>query len=216
MGRVFVAESEELVAVSNGSKVLIVPHGEMSIKIKHEYRDYFASVLQALAFYEFFVREGVFETNAAVIKGPRGSLAISSPKGAEIVARRGELELAVRGKTLLSVGGTLESFKSVLELTVIWEPSIVPSKPVGHLRSYSSTATLVQAKDNMIAIALENPTEKDGAVELRSHHPLSKVTLSTPQDSLEMPPLRDIASFPVPRAFVGKVEVEFRQSLRMG
>ncbi|MEN2999664.1 MAG: hypothetical protein ABDH61_03730 [Acidilobaceae archaeon] len=216
MGQAFLSESRELVSVGNRSKVLLVPQGETGIRVGHGYRDYFVSVLQAVAFYEFFVTEGSFRTNAAVIRGPRGSLAISSPVGVEIIARRGEVELAFSGKTLLSAGGALESFKNLLELSVNWEPRRVPSKPLGHMRSYSSTAMLVKARENRVWIALENPTERDGAVELRSHYPLSRVTLETPRDRLEMPSAREIASFPVPRAFVGRAEVELRPLLRMG
>ena len=181
--------------------------GCMEITLEHPYRDYSVSLMHVLSFYRF-KGSGLFRGVSAVVEGPRGSLAISSPEVFEITAQRGSLVLRFKGELSLTLGGYVEASRLLLERSIRWDLSDVPSNPLGHVRSYRVQPVLVGFKDGVARFDVSNPTMADGVFEVKTYYPLMEARFSTMDGWVEARALRDSITIPAPRGYCGSVEVK--------
>jgi len=180
--------------------------GYMEITIEHPYRDYNVSLMHVLSFYKF-KGDGLFRGVSAVVEGPRGSLAIASPESFELIAYRGLLELKFKGELSLALGSYIEASRLLLERSTKWDVLDIPSKPLGHVRSYRVQPILTLFKDGIARFEIMNPTMVDGVFEIKTYYPLLEARLSTLGGWIEMKASRDSITIPSPRGYYGLAEI---------
>ncbi len=181
--------------------------GYMEVTIEHPYRDYNVSLMHVLSFYKF-KGEGSFKGVSAVIEGPLGSLAISSPEVFEITAYKGSLLLRFKGDLSLALGGYVEASRLLIERSVKWSICDTPLNPLGHVRSYRVQPVLVGLKEGIARFSVANPTMADGVFEIKTYYPLLEARFSTLGGWVEMKALRDSITIPSPKGYCGLVNVK--------
>ena len=181
--------------------------GSMEVTVEHPYRDYNVSLMHILSFYKF-KGDGLFRGVSAVIEGPRGSLAVASPRTFEITAYKGFVTLRFEGELSLAPGGYVEASRLLIERAVRWSVHETPSSPLGHVRSYRVQPILTSFEGEVARFAVVNPTMADGVFEVKTYYPLLEARFSTLGGWVEMRVLRDSITIPSPRGYCGLVEVK--------
>jgi len=188
--------------------------GSMEVTIEHPYRDYSVSLMHILSFYKF-KGDGLFRGVSAVIEGPRGSLAIASPRVFEITAHKGFITLKFNEELSLAPGGYVEASRLLIERSVRWGVHDIPSSPIGHVRSYRVQPVLTSFEGGVARFTVVNSTMADGVFEVKTYYPLLEARFSTLGGWVEMRALRDSITIPSPRGYCGVVEVKIgRATLR--
>jgi len=188
--------------------------GSMEVTIEHPYRDYSVSLMHILSFYKF-KGDGLFRGVSAVIEGPRGSLAIASPRVFEITAHKGFITLKFNEELSLAPGGYVEASRLLIERSVRWGVHDTPSSPIGHVRSYRVQPVLTSFEGGVARFTVVNSTMADGVFEVKTYYPLLEARFSTLGGWVEMRALRDSITIPSPRGYCGVVEVKIgRATLR--
>lgn len=208
-----VIASERLIAAATGSNLYLTSEDVVKINIGHPYHDFRISHLSVLSFFERWSHEEELRSNAIVIGGPVGSLALSSPSGLSARIRRGVIELEAR-ELVVSAGGEQEGFRGLIEAAVTWRPATVGAKPLGHVRSFSAVAVLASLSAEGATLCAQNPFSSDGLVEVRLYHRLRGASISYAREVLEAVPMRGIVTAPLPRGSSATIELRFGRGLR--
>ena len=205
-----VVESWDLVAVGTMQAATLRSHSVSEVTISHPYRDYYVSLLHVLSFYRFN-GEGSFKGLAAVIEGPRGSLAIASPQGFELTALKGLVKLRFKGELSIASGGYVEASRLLLERCIRWAAARSTPKPIGHVRSYRALPVLTLFEDGVARFNIANPTMADGSIEVKTYYPLVEARFTTLGETMEVRAARDSITLPAPRGYCGFLEVKVRK-----
>ncbi|MEB3779975.1 MAG: hypothetical protein GSR85_07080 [Desulfurococcales archaeon] len=206
----------DIMGCSTGNSLTISTESRSNvIVIRHNFYDYDIKLLYPLIFKRLGrVRSTLHaSSNAIVVSTLQGSLALSSPNGVSVEASQGKLVVEFGDRITLTLGDTVQAYRTLIEQTIAWRPVNAPSIGYGHIRSGTSSPVLVDAGPGYLEFIVQNPSPTDSIVEVKLFYPVKSVTLSSPLGDLTLPHEHGLFRIPAPSCCICIVRVEFKRML---
>ncbi len=191
--------------------------GSSGLDLELDFYDYQVYVLYPLHYRLLTrIRKGDREevtAHSIVVKGPRGSIGLSSPQGVKAVLEPGRITIEEPRDLAIVSGSETLSYRALLEQTLHWKPVDAPPGGLGHIRPGPGAPLVVEACGRRVTILLQNPSLVDGVFEARLRVPVSKFTLQSPLGVMEQPAPGGLVRVPMPRGYIGVVTVEIEPGM---
>ncbi len=146
--------------------------------------------------------------NVFHVRTPIGGLAVASLNPVEARIKPGSVQLTFTENLKLALGGELEAFRLLAELSYSWSPlEVDPGKKVPGYWSVSSAAVILKLTPREIAVKAVNPLDKPGVVSIQPPFRPRAAWLETPLGSEELVASHDVR-IPAPPCFCGVLRLK--------
>ncbi len=186
------------------------------LTIKHNFYDYDVKLLYPLTFNKLArVRSTPIyaSSNSIVLSTIQGSLALSSPHGIRIEAMHGKVIVEFQDKITITLGGTIQAYRTLIEQSIEWETVVSPENGYGHIRAGMASPLIVDAGPGYFDLLIQNPSEMDSIVEVKSLYPIKSIILESPLGKFELTHNRGVFRIPAPSCCICTARIELRRLL---
>ena len=207
--------SKDLNLITNTNKKIVHIIYPVETKIKLSCYDYYVYLLHPGGWLSTFINSDnpmELESCSIIIKCPKGSAFISSPRGFKIRAKPAEISIESQNSIILGRGSYINAAKALLEL--LFKPIELNYKlNLGSPRG-EALVILNGISDNLIRMFVWNPVPKRVFFESRFYLPVTSAEMLDPLGKYELFIERGLIKIPLSPSWMGCLELRLKGSLR--